>query len=123
MRIVSEIIRVVYFVIRLLHLILFIFFLQSSYDRQSLASVRALQLYFIKHLLVILASFFRLQTWWCLFVLSFFPRGVLDEILNLIESVSEGFSSFFSRLACMLSEHRNFRIKIELHKSIPYLGS
>ena len=25
------------------------------------------------------------------FVLSFFPRGVLDEILNLIESVSEGF--------------------------------
>ena len=29
--------------------------------------------------------------WLCLFVLSFFPRGVLDEILNLIESVSEGF--------------------------------
>ena len=29
-------------------------------------------------------------------MLSFFPRGVLDEILNLIESVSEGFpSSFF----------------------------
>ena len=28
------------------------------------------------------------------FVLSFFPRGVLDEILNLIESVSEGFSSY-----------------------------
>ena len=26
-----------------------------------------------------------------IFVLSFFPRGVLDEILNLIESVSEGF--------------------------------
>ena len=25
------------------------------------------------------------------FVLSFFPRGVLDEILNLIESVSEVF--------------------------------
>ena len=25
-------------------------------------------------------------------MLSFFPRGVLDEILNLIESVSEGFS-------------------------------
>ena len=23
-----------------------------------------------------------------------FPRGVLDEILNLIESVSEGFSSY-----------------------------
>ena len=27
------------------------------------------------------------------FVLSFFQRGVLDEILNLIESVSEGFPS------------------------------
>ena len=25
---------------------------------------------------------------------SFFPRGVLDEILNLIESVSEGFPSY-----------------------------
>ena len=24
----------------------------------------------------------------------FFPRGVLDEILNLIESVSDGFSSY-----------------------------
>ena len=31
------------------------------------------------------------------FVLSFFPRGVLDEILNLIESVSEGFPSYFGR--------------------------
>ena len=28
------------------------------------------------------------------FVLSFFPRGVLDKILNLIESVSEGFPSY-----------------------------
>ena len=25
---------------------------------------------------------------------SFFPRGVLDEILNLIESVSEGFPTY-----------------------------
>ena len=50
--------------------------------------------------------------WWCLFgkllftwlslvmsmmvsfVLSFFPRDVLDEILNLIESVSEDFPSY-----------------------------
>ena len=31
----------------------------------------------------------------CIFVLFFFPRGVLDEILNLIESVSEGFPSYF----------------------------
>ena len=29
-------------------------------------------------------------------MLSVFPRGVLDEILNLIESVSEGFPSYFS---------------------------
>ena len=30
------------------------------------------------------------------FVLSFFPRDVLDEILNLIESVSEDFPSYTS---------------------------
>ena len=30
------------------------------------------------------------------FVLSFFPLGVLDEIFNLIESVSEGFPSYSS---------------------------
>ena len=35
------------------------------------------------------------------FVLSFFPRDVLDEILNLIESVSE---DFLTTLA--LSEHK-----------------
>ena len=29
------------------------------------------------------------------FVLSFFPRDVLDEILNLIESVSESFPTYF----------------------------
>ena len=29
-------------------------------------------------------------------MLSFFPRGVLDEILNLIESVSEEFPSYSS---------------------------
>ena len=28
------------------------------------------------------------------FVLSFFPRGVLDEIVNLIGSVSEGFPPY-----------------------------
>ena len=28
------------------------------------------------------------------FVLSFFPRDVLDEILNLVESVSEDFPSY-----------------------------
>ena len=30
-------------------------------------------------------------------MLSFFPRGVLDEILNLIESVSEEFPSYSSK--------------------------
>ena len=32
------------------------------------------------------------------FVLSFFPRDVLDEILNLIESVSEDFPSYSFKL-------------------------
>ena len=31
---------------------------------------------------------------WCLFVLSFFPRDVLYEIFDLIESVSEGFPTY-----------------------------
>ena len=33
-------------------------------------------------------------------MLSFFPRGVLDEILNLIESVSEGFPSYSNYFEC-----------------------
>ena len=39
-------------------------------------------------------------------MLSFFPRDVLDEILNLIESVSEGFptySSYSKLCACILT--------------------
>ena len=39
-------------------------------------------------------------------MLSFFPRGVLDEILNLIESVSESFPSY-SCLGCF----QNFSLK------------
>ena len=31
-------------------------------------------------------------------MLSFYPRGVLGEILNLIESVSEGFPSYYCKL-------------------------
>ena len=34
------------------------------------------------------------------FVLSFFPRDVLDEILNLIESVSEDSPSYSLYIAC-----------------------
>ena len=36
------------------------------------------------------------------FVLSFFPRDVLDEILKLIESVSEDFPSYSHRYWCCL---------------------
>ena len=34
------------------------------------------------------------------FVLSFFPRDVLDEILNLIESVSEDFLTTLAYQSC-----------------------
>ena len=34
-------------------------------------------------------------------MLSFFPRGVLDENLNLIGSVSEGFPSYYYSIDCM----------------------
>ena len=37
-------------------------------------------------------------------MLSFFPRGVLDEILNIIESVVEGFPSYSYRHAFILTE-------------------
>ena len=36
------------------------------------------------------------------FVLSFFPRDVLDEILNLIESVSEDFPSYSYLLTTLI---------------------
>ena len=36
------------------------------------------------------------------FVLSFFPRDVLDEILNLIESVSEDFPSYSFLKECII---------------------
>ena len=42
------------------------------------------------------------------FVLSFFPRDVLDEILNLIESVSEDFPSY-SSIAHSLSLSSKYR--------------
>ena len=38
------------------------------------------------------------------FVLSFFPRDVLDEILNLIESVSEDFPSYSLLLVGLLNK-------------------
>ena len=36
------------------------------------------------------------------FVLSFFPRDVLDEILDLIESVSDGFPTYSFRMLFFL---------------------
>ena len=48
-------------------------------------------------------------------MLSFFPRGVLDEILNLIESVSEVFSSY-----SLIGENviKHIRMQINVLKSI-----
>ena len=48
-------------------------------------------------------------------MLSFFPRGVLDEILTLIESVSEG---SFSTLLCLLKRQNSCDILSE-HASYP----
>ena len=45
-------------------------------------------------------------------MLSFFPRGVLDEILNLIESVSEGFPSC-SFILFVLKRSYVYRILLE----------
>ena len=48
------------------------------------------------------------------FVLSFFPRDVLDEILNLIESVSEDFPSYsFSSLREHLQFNFNSHVFID----------
>ena len=41
------------------------------------------------------------------FVLSFFPQDVLDEILNLIGSVSEGFPSYFFIMQNKINEFTN----------------
>ena len=47
------------------------------------------------------------------FVLSFFPRDVLDEILNLIESVSEDFPSYFSM-------HKPYKSNFELSSKLNF---
>ena len=44
-------------------------------------------------------------------MLSFFPRDVLDEILNLIESVSEGFPSYSYSL---LKQARTLQLPTDL---------
>ena len=49
------------------------------------------------------------------FVLSFFPRDVLDEILNLIESVSEDFPSYSSIGAYRMGRLRCPSAVVRLH--------
>ena len=53
------------------------------------------------------------------FVLSFFPRDVLDEILKLIESVSEDFHSYSSiaHRVSLSSKHRPDMTEILLKKT------
>ena len=48
------------------------------------------------------------------FVLSFFPRGVLDGILNLIESVSEDFPSYSYRKLLRITFFHNISIPVDL---------
>ena len=50
-------------------------------------------------------------------MLFFFPRGVLDEILNLIESVSEGFPSYFFIRIREMSGNLNFFRDCELSEN------
>ena len=40
-------------------------------------------------------------------MLSFFPRGVLDEILHLIESASEGFPFYSEGFPFYSEKHQN----------------
>ena len=51
------------------------------------------------------------------FVLSFFPRDVLDEILNLIESVSEDFPSY----SFIFELFTDFGVPIGLIRKTPIL--
>ena len=53
------------------------------------------------------------------FVLSFFPRDVLDEILNLIESVSEDFPSYSYRFENICSRSGLSYLLQQLEKQIP----
>ena len=53
------------------------------------------------------------------FVLSFFPLDVLDEIWDLIESVSEGFLTYsFIKLASVFYEQHDFRHNLTLHMTV-----
>ena len=49
------------------------------------------------------------------FVLSFFPRDVLDEILNLIESVSEDFPSYSLRPPVIITDRAKAVLSLRFH--------
>ena len=51
------------------------------------------------------------------FVLSFFPRDVLDEILNLIESVSEDFPSY-----SFIQQYQRLRIPEKIIQCCSVMG-
>ena len=51
------------------------------------------------------------------FVLSFFPRDVLDEILNLIESVSEDFPSYSFKINMSTSNSKYKNVNSMFSKS------
>ena len=50
-------------------------------------------------------------------MLSFFPRGVLDEILNLIESVSEKFPSYSNS-----SAQRSSQSMVDMAQDYKFMG-
>ena len=52
-------------------------------------------------------------------MLSFFPRGVLDGVLNLIESVSEGFPSYSSRYESVFVLRNENALQLFLLKFTP----
>ena len=55
-------------------------------------------------------------------MLSFFPRDVLDESLDLIESASEGFLTYSSlNIAEWQIEYVSMQLKVVLHYVIVYL--
>ena len=58
------------------------------------------------------------------FVLSFFPRGVLDDILNLIESFSEGFPSYSRHKSQVLKGLTFFHAEGTIHcvRLLPFIA-
>ena len=53
-------------------------------------------------------------------MLSFFPRAVLDEIWDLIKSVSEGFPTYFYmyRQSCIATVRDHLKLHIFFHRKV-----